>query len=240
MGKSAPLRYLAVAFDVSPDVLSLGVKVVVLTIGAIHNKEKALEFDVLRNDFSRRVAGQLSPTLIKESKILQGFRDLHTAIGFSNRTFPAASESLMEYMLKNHHLPQINLLVDIYNLVSVETGLALGAHDLSRVTGDVHLRITSGQESYWPIGSAGPKEVRPGAYAYIDDNNDVICMLEVKQVEKTKVTIDTRECLFIIQGNAETDDAYLHEAAVRLINLIRYYCGGYARILYPDSFATSK
>lgn len=86
MGKSAPLRYLAVAFDVSPDVLSLGVKVVVLTIGAIHNKEKALEFDVLRNDFSRRVAGQLSPTRLRKVRFCKGFAICTQPLGF--RTVP--------------------------------------------------------------------------------------------------------------------------------------------------------
>lgn len=102
---------------------------------------------------------------------MQGFRDLHTALGFSNRSFPAASEILLEYLLKNGRLPQINPLVDIYNLISVETRLALGAHDVHKITGNVHLRITSGNEGFVPLGAVAPKPVRPGGYAYIDDTD---------------------------------------------------------------------
>jgi DNA/RNA-binding domain of Phe-tRNA-synthetase-like protein len=125
--------------------------------------------------------------------------------------------------------------VDIYNLISIETGLALGAHDLTRVTGNVHLRPTTGSEGFQPIGSPEPKKVRPGGYAYCDDDNDIICLLEVKQVEKTKASLDTQECLYILQGNANTSQASLLAAAERLIDLTRRFCGGQTRFLYPQA-----
>ncbi len=107
----------------------------------------------------------------------------------------------MNMLLKNGYLPNINLIVDIYNLVSVMTKLALGAHDLDSIKGDVSLRLTNGSETFLPIGYNKNKPISRGEYAYIDDNNDVLCRMEVRQVEKTKVTESTSNCMYIVQGN---------------------------------------
>ncbi|MBA4385337.1 MAG: hypothetical protein C0410_11425 [Anaerolinea sp.] len=62
--------------------------------------------------------------------VLKGYRDLHTAFGFSNRNFPEELDTLVENFLKHQPLAKVNLLVDIYKLVSVHTRLALRAHEL--------------------------------------------------------------------------------------------------------------
>lgn len=225
-------RFDTITFDVTPEVLEKGVRVNVFTMGGLINRETEPGFEALLAQSIEKIVNELATTPISEDKILQGFRSIHSSIGFSNRSFPPASESLLEYVVKHHTLPRINLLVDIYNLVSVETRLALGAHDLQSVSGNVHLRTTTGTERFHPLGAPGPKPVRSGGYAYIDDANDVICLLEVKQVEKTKASLDTRECLYIVQGNTATDYVTIRAAAERLIDLTRRFCGGQAQYLY--------
>ncbi len=225
-------RFDTVTFDAAPQVLEKGVRVCIFSLGGLRNRETDPQFENLLQASLERVLAEVAATPLAEDPILQGYRGIHTALGFSNRSFPPASESLLEYVIKNHRLPRINLLVDLYNLVSVETRLSLGAHDLERVAGNVHLRFTTGGEGYHPLGAPGPKPVRPGGYAYVDDDNDVICLLEVKQVEKTKATLDTCECLYIVQGNAATEYAYLQAAARRLIDLTQQFCGGQANFIY--------
>lgn len=229
-----------ITFDVTKEVLQHGVQVAVLVMRGLHNRENDLDFEHLKAEASQQILAGLSAEAIRKDPILQGFRDLHTTLGFSNRSFPAASEVLLEYLLKNGRLPRINLLVDIYNLVSVETRLALGAHDIARIAGNVHLRTTTGGERFVPLGTAEPKPVRPGGYAYVDDANDVICLLEVKQVEKTKVTVDTTDVLFILQGNAQTGPEAIWLAADRLATLVKQFCGGTGRFLYPDPANRSR
>lgn len=48
--------------------------------------------------------------------VLTGFKRMHEAIGHSNRETVAAPEVLLNMLLRTGNLPQINLLVDIYNL----------------------------------------------------------------------------------------------------------------------------
>ena len=228
------MRHQAIAFDVSESVLALGLKGAYFTMGGLNCKESDPEFEEMEDSIEHAILSGLSEGKIFDDKILQGFRRLHEAVGVSNKKNVASSENLLTTLLRTGHLPNINLLVDIYNLVSVQTHLALGAHDLARVKGNIHLKLTSGKEGYWPLGSPEPKPVRPGCYSYIDDDDDVICWLEVRQVEKTKTTMDTRESFFIIQGNAATDEQYIAEATNQLISLVKRFCGGEERMLYAS------
>ncbi len=221
-----------ITFDVDDNVLELGLTVAAFVMRGLDNKPSTPEFDRYLEQETQRVLQHLSIEDIKKDPLLLGFRKLHERAGCSNRKNIAASENLLKFLLKTGHMTRVNLLVDIYNLVSLTSRLSLGAHDVELVGGNVHLRRTSGQEGFWPIGSGEPDSVKPGEYAYIDDDNDIICRLEVRQVEKTKVTLDTRECFYIIQGNSETSSDCLKTATENLIQLTRKFCEGEERILY--------
>ena len=61
-----------------------------------------------------------------------------------------------------HDLPVINHVVDIYNLVFMESKFALGAYDLDKVDGAITLRFTDGGERFVPIGQEEPIPVEKG------------------------------------------------------------------------------
>ncbi len=225
----------SLSFAVSDQVKTLGWNGIGLEITGLQNKESDPSFERLKSEAIQKILSILSPELLKTDPILKGFKQLHERINHSNRETIAASENLLNFLLKTATIPHINLLVDIYNLVSIETRLALGAHDINQISGSVQIRLMDGTENFWPIGASEPKKVRPGDYAYIDNNNDILCWLEVRQVEKTKVTLDTHDCFYIIQGNSATDGAYLLNAANRLIGLTKQFCGGQERVLYIPS-----
>jgi pyrophosphatase PpaX len=205
-------------FSVSDPVKALGWNGICLVMDDLQNKESDPDFECLQSDTIQKILTDVTPERLKNDPILKSFKQIHEAIHHSNRETVAASENLLNFLLKTGKTPHINLLVDIYNLVSLETRLALGAHDVAQISGNVQIRLMDGTENFWPIGSSEPKKIRPGDYAYIDDSNDILCWLEVRQVKKTKVTLDTHACLYIIQGNSATSPEYLLTAANRLIS----------------------
>ena len=218
-------------FHISDTARSLGLKAVCFVIEGVHNQQTHPGFEKLKAQTLAQVTADLSSEAIQADPILGGFRVLHDAIGRSNRKNVASPESLLKLVSQTGGLPQVNLLVDTYNLVSVKTRLSLGAHDLRAINGNVQLRLTDGSETFWPMGSDKPKVVSPGEYAYIDDAHNVLCRLEVRQCERTKITLDTTDGFFIVQGNAQTAETYLHKTAKELLTLIRRFCGGQARML---------
>jgi DNA/RNA-binding domain of Phe-tRNA-synthetase-like protein len=213
-------------FIVSSEVRDLGVRVLCATVENLNNHSPHRDLDELRNKYADSLKTSLTSDFVKIDSILTGFRTLHEKVGRSNRKFPASPESLVNLFLSRGVIPRINPVVDLYNLVSLDTRLALGAHDISGIAGNVTLRLTDGTERFVPLGAQEPELVSSGEYCYIDDSNEVLCRLEHKQVEKTKVTVDSRSCFFIVQGNEATPPELIEATFQRLAELLSEFCSG--------------
>jgi len=213
-------------FNVTKEVIDLGVKIITARITDVQNTDSNAEFEKYKNAELEKVKQQWVGKKYKEDPVLAGFRDLHTKVGRSNRDYVASPEGLRWLILERSRFPHINTLVDIYNLVSVKTGLALGAHNIDKVQGNITLRLTKGDEIFVPLGKTEPVAIFPGEYGYVDDGNNIICRLEVLQVEPTKVTAESKDIFMIIEGNANTDEEYVRNTAKEVCNLITKYCGG--------------
>ena len=220
------------SFDVDSIVLALGVRGAYLRMTGLTNHATAAEFERILSQTTDALLASLSTESIANDPELRGFRLLHDAVKRSNKKNVASPENLLNILLQRRLMPRINVLVDIYNLVSLESRLALGAHDVDKIAGDVHLRLTNGSETFWPLGSSENKGVSAGEYAYIDSSNDIICRLEVRQVEKTKVELHTSDCFYIVQGSSATSSTHLDWTVNRLISLTHSFCGGTADVLY--------
>jgi DNA/RNA-binding domain of Phe-tRNA-synthetase-like protein len=221
-----------VGFTIAEEARALGLQCAVFTLRNIDNRATDQAFEGMKTRLVQGILAELSPAKIVTDPVLQGFRRLHEAVQCSNKKFVASPEALLKGLLQTGRLPRINLLVDIYNLVSVKTRLSLGAHDIAAVCGNIHLRLTTGEEHFWPLGSDIPKPVGRGEYAYVDDENNILCRLEVRQADRTKIRLDTTDCICIVQGNPVTEREYLRTTAEELTALMQSFCGGQARLLY--------
>jgi len=217
-------------FNVTDDVKDLGVKVVGVVIEGLDNKNITPEYLDYRNNEMKKLLEAYSNFDIKEDKILEGFNKLHDNAGVKRRKNVPASENLIKLLQKNNGMFEINKVVDIYNIISMKSKLCLGAHDIDKVVGNITLKITDGSEKFIPIGGE-EKQLDAGEYSYVDDSNEIICRLEVRQVEKTKITEDAKNVFYIVQGNEETSEEYVRNVAQDIIDITTKYCGGKGRIL---------
>jgi DNA/RNA-binding domain of Phe-tRNA-synthetase-like protein len=214
------------SFNTQKEVLDLGVKIITARITDVQNTDSNTDFEIYKNSELEKVKNQWAGKKYKDDPVLGGFRDLHTKVGRSNRDYVASPEGLRWSFLERGRFPHINLLVDIYNLVSLKTGLALGAHDIDKVQGNITLRLTKGEETFIPLGKTQPVAIFPGEYGYVDDGNNVVCRLEVLQVEPTKVVAESKDIFLIIEGNPNTSNEYVKQAAEEVCKTITKYCGG--------------
>jgi DNA/RNA-binding domain of Phe-tRNA-synthetase-like protein len=213
-------------FSVSPAVSELGVKVSCFLANGIDNVSESPEFTALFKSEIEKIRTGLSEDSIQSNPVLAGFRTLHEKIGKTGKRWTSSPENLKKMLLANSQIPNINKLVNIYNLVSLQSDLALGAHDVTNIEGDVSLRMTTGTEKFQPIGTKEPEKIAPGEYSYCDQGNEVICRLEVRQVEKTKIHPHTKDAFLIVQGNPQTSDDTIGQTSQHLAELIKRYTGG--------------
>jgi DNA/RNA-binding domain of Phe-tRNA-synthetase-like protein len=225
-------QYDSFEFNVSPQVIALGIRGICFAATNLQNSASSPEFEALAAPILREIAS--NPDDSQTDPILAEFRRLHQDVGAHPKKDVASPQTLLKIVRRSGQLPKINLLVDIYNLVSVETRLSLGAHDLSRITGNVTLRLTEGTERFVPLGMTDPIPVRKGEYCYIDDAPDILCRLEVRQADKTKTGPETRDAMIMIQGNRATNAACIQACYERLTSLIQKFCGGEFRELWKS------
>ena len=221
-------------FYVKTDVLGRGVKILFAVMEGIDNTRVSEEWNAYRNQKIHELYEQYKDMDVHADPILEGFNILHDKTGVKRRKNIPASENLIRLLVKHQGMSYINLAVDIYNLISLESRLALGAHNMDKADGNVTLRFTDGTERFVPIGLNEPIPVRPHEYSYCDDANEVLCRLEIRQVEKTKVDEAAKNVFYIVQGNEAVDDSLLKETVQKIIDTTAKYCGGSGRIVIPE------
>lgn len=214
-------------FFIDDAVRALGVRGAFAVLTDLDNATvDTIALEAWRQELAADLRAQIGPGFVERDPVLAGFRALHDAVGRSNRRFPSSAEALVELFLRKSLVPVINPLVDVYNGVSLLTRLSLGAHDLAHVRGDITLRLTRGEERFVPLGGVEPVAVSAGEYCYVDASGDVLCRLEHRQCEHTKVTPSTTACFYIVQGNAHTPRDLVDSTLDRLVRLTHRFCGG--------------
>ena len=218
-------------FYIFKNVLDLGVKIKGVLIENIDNETISEEYLNWRNNQVKTLIEIYRDFNVREDPVLEGFYALHEKVAVPRRKNIPASENLIRLLQKKEDLMEINKAVDIYNIISMKSKLALGAHDIDKINGNISLRLTDGSEHFLPLGATEEKPVKPGEYSYIDDNNDILCWLEIRQVEKDKVTENSKNIFYIVQGNEVTSDELMEETAKELIEVTTSFAGGQGRIV---------
>lgn len=221
-------------FKVQKEVLDSGVKIVFAAVEGMDNHGVNDEWQTYRTERIAQLYNEYKDIDVHADPVLEGFNILHDNVGVKRRKNIPASENLIKLLVKHGDMFYINRAVDIYTIISLESKLALGAHNMDKTEGNVTLRFTDGTEKYVPLGQSEPVAVAPHEYCYCDDSNEVLCRLEIRQVNKTAVDESAVNVFYIIQGNEATPDELLTETAQKVIDTTVKYCGGTGRIIIPQ------
>jgi DNA/RNA-binding domain of Phe-tRNA-synthetase-like protein len=92
------------------------------------------------------------PRALLESPKILATRAGYKALGKDPARYRGSAEALLRRILSGKGFPQINSVVDIINLISVESRLPVGLYDLAHVKGDVVFRSGRAGETYKGIG----------------------------------------------------------------------------------------
>jgi DNA/RNA-binding domain of Phe-tRNA-synthetase-like protein len=172
-----------------------------------------------------------SPAAVRALPELAAFREVLRRAGADPRKEQSSVERLLLLALKRGELPAVNSLVDAYNLVSVRTRCSLGAHDLDRIAPPVTLRLLTGAETFTPLGSDTAVSVTKGEFGYVDAADRLLCRLDVRQAELSKVTEQARNVLLIVEGNAAHTADVLRRAFAEVTEQVARHCGGTAEVV---------
>jgi len=153
---------------------------------------------------------------------LRPARELYHRIGVDPTKLRPSSEALLRRVLRGDLLPQINSLVDINNLCSLEFLLPIGLHDVDRLAGPIVLRRGVAGEGYEAIGK-GWYSVE-GRLTAADDRG--ACGSPTSDSQRTMITVDTRRCLMLIYAPSRYERQALEAHARVAADRIARFAGG--------------
>ena len=83
---------------------------------------------------------------------VKGSRAVYKAFGRNPGRYRVSSEALLRRVRRGDDLYHINSVVDVNNLISIESGLSVGSYDLAHIQGTITLRKAENGEGYTGIG----------------------------------------------------------------------------------------
>jgi DNA/RNA-binding domain of Phe-tRNA-synthetase-like protein len=89
---------------------------------------------------------------VLESAAILATRAGYKALGKDPARYRGSAEALLRRVIAGKGLPRINNVVDVINLVSVESRLPVGLYDLAHVQRDIVFRAGRAGETYKGIG----------------------------------------------------------------------------------------
>jgi DNA/RNA-binding domain of Phe-tRNA-synthetase-like protein len=161
------------------------------------------------------------PRSVLESPNIMATRAAYKALGKDPARYRGSAEALVRRTIAGKGLPQINVVVDVINLVSVESRLPVGLYDLAHVSGDIVFRAGRAGETYKGIGK----------YDLNLEGLPVFCDARgphgspTSDSERTMVTAGTKHVVALLISFRGSDE--LERWAQRMISLFEGYASAH-------------
>ena len=170
------------------------------------------------NSFTEELRAESDVDACKEQYAIAATRTAYRRCGKDPSRYRPSAEALRRRLLRGLELYQIDTLVDIINLVSLQTGYSIGGFDAGKIVGNkLVLGIGREGEPYEGIGR-GVLNI-DGLPVYRDNIGGI--GTPTSDNERTKIDLNTQHLLVIINGYSGAKG--LQEAADLTLNLLKRY-----------------
>ncbi|MCX5418838.1 B3/4 domain-containing protein [Streptomyces sp. NBC_00078] len=182
----------------------------------------------LLDDAARRLAARLDGRAPHEDPYMAAWREVYTAFGSKPSRTRNSAEALAKRALTDGGLPRINLLVDLYNAISVAHLIPVGGEDIDRIHGGMQLVRAVGDEDFVTVAGGEQAVEHPDAGEVIwRDDAGVTCRRwNWRQGPRTRLTEETVSGIFLLEGLAPMPVAEVEQAGAELAELLEKFSPG--------------
>lgn len=179
----------------------------------------------LLDDAARRMAVRLAGRAPHEDPHMAAWRQAYTAFGSKPSRTRNSAEALAKRALSEAGLPRINLLVDVYNAISVAHLVPVGGEDVDRIEGGMHLVRATGEEDFVTVAGGEQVIEHPDAGEIVwRDEAGVTCRRwNWRQGPRTRLTEETVSGIFLLESLTPMPAADVETAAEELADLLRKF-----------------
>lgn len=179
----------------------------------------------LLDDGARRLAVRLAGRAPHEDPHMAAWRQAYTAFGSKPSRTRNSAEALAKRALSEAGLPRINLLVDVYNAISVAHLVPVGGEDTDHIEGGMHLVRATGEEDFVTVVGGEQVIEHPDAGEIVwRDEAGVTCRRwNWRQGPRTRLTEETVSGIFLLESLTPMPVADVETAAEELADLLQKF-----------------
>ncbi|MFD9542496.1 B3/4 domain-containing protein [Streptomyces sp. NPDC060022] len=211
---------MALTITVTDEVRSLapGFTHVAVEAHGLVNGPSNEDSSALLDDATRRLVERLGGRAPHEDPHIAAWRETYASFGAKPSRTRNSAEALARRALTEAGLPRINLLVDLYNAISVAHLIPVGGEDLDRIGGAMRLVRATGQEPFPTVagGEDAVEHPEPGEVVWCDDEAVTCRRWNWRQGVRTRLTEESVNALFLLEGLAPVTPGELGAAAAEL------------------------
>lgn len=147
-------------------------------------------------------------------------RKAYKLLGKDPNRYRPSAEALCRRIVRGIPVYKVSTLVDIINLVSIQSGFSIGGFDKNKITGNIELGVGTSIDEFEAIGR-GILNVE-GLPLYRDEKGGI--GTPTSDNERTKISENTTDILLIINGFSGNKNNLTHSVN-RTIQLLQKYAG---------------
>ncbi|MFF7473077.1 phenylalanine--tRNA ligase beta subunit-related protein [Streptomyces sp. NPDC008092] len=224
---------MTLSLTVSDEVRALvpGFTHLVVEAHGLVNGPSTEESSALLDDAARRLAVRLEGRAPHEDPHMVAWRAAYTAFGSKPSRTRNSAEALAKRALADGGLPRINVLVDLYNAISVAHLIPVGGEDLDLIQGGMRLVRATGEEDFTTVAGGEETVEHPdaGEIVWCDDAGVTCRRWNWRQGPRTRLTERTVSALFLLESLAPMPVPEVAAAGAELAELLEKFSPG-ARI----------
>ena len=184
---------------------------------AITNGKGSPRVAEMKKNLKRRLEEiGLSADTVAQHPDIRRWRETFSKMGVKPSKYRSSIEALLRRIFKGD-LWSVSDVVDCYDCVSALNLLPMGAHDMSKLRGDMTLRYAKEGEKFYPLG-AGDSIVECGAKQIVYADGEKICcwLWNYRDTRDASVDEETKEALFIVDCAFENEWRSVEEGLAAL------------------------
>ncbi len=106
----------------------------------------------LSNTIIENVTSVLTVETISQKSTIKSTKEAYRALGKDPSRYRPSAEALTRRVVNGKDLYQVNNIVDLLNLVSLESGFSIGGYDAEKIDGAISFGVGKENEPYQAIG----------------------------------------------------------------------------------------
>lgn len=156
----------------------------------------------LKKDIFRKTKDEIFDYGVNEIPNIKESRAAYKAFGKDPSRYRVSSEALIRRTGQGKGLYEVNTVVDVNNLISIESGFSAGSYDVEKLGDRLVFRIGKKGETYQGIGK---DEVNIEALPVLSDEEGAIGS-STSDSRRAMITEDAREVLTLIYSFSDNQD----------------------------------